>query len=342
MESNCSSKEMKINFLIRIFGLYPIHYLCLIIQEFCHFFSLLSEGELEKMYSKDFMCFANKCSNTPFKRLKVLLTERNFSTSLSSNLNKDQYSKMLSEQCIRVNTNDEIIGNASKKECHETSNSYLHRAFSVLLFDECNRLLMQQRSAEKITFPNYWTNSCCSHPLFIDDHCEYNFENHNSNENGNKITKMDERIEDKQQKRMNGVKRAAMNRLNFELGIETTSINLNELHFQTRIIYKAICDDQQWIEHEMDYVLIIQQNVNDCKSFLNLNIHEVSDAKFCNQTELESMMNDPKIMITPWFKILYNSFLIQWWNDLEDIVSKERVFSSSDELIHDFTAKQGE
>ena len=41
----------------------------------------------------------------------------------------------------------------------------LHRAFSVFLFDSENRLLLQQRASEKITFPNMWTNTCCSHPL---------------------------------------------------------------------------------------------------------------------------------------------------------------------------------
>lgn len=41
----------------------------------------------------------------------------------------------------------------------------LHRAFSVFLFDEQGRLLLQQRAASKITFPDVWTNTCCSHPL---------------------------------------------------------------------------------------------------------------------------------------------------------------------------------
>jgi isopentenyl-diphosphate delta-isomerase type 1 len=44
----------------------------------------------------------------------------------------------------------------------------LHRAFSVFLFDSQNRLLLQQRAAEKITFPDLWTNTCCSaSPVFV-------------------------------------------------------------------------------------------------------------------------------------------------------------------------------
>lgn len=45
------------------------------------------------------------------------------------------------------------------------STKLLHRAFSVFLFDDQNRLLLQQRATEKITFPDMWTNTCCSHPL---------------------------------------------------------------------------------------------------------------------------------------------------------------------------------
>ena len=42
----------------------------------------------------------------------------------------------------------------------------LHRAFSVFLFDDRNKLLLQQRASSKITFPSLWTNTCCSHPLY--------------------------------------------------------------------------------------------------------------------------------------------------------------------------------
>lgn len=40
----------------------------------------------------------------------------------------------------------------------------LHRAFSVLLFDESGRVLIQQRAAVKTRFPLRWANTCCGHP----------------------------------------------------------------------------------------------------------------------------------------------------------------------------------
>lgn len=45
------------------------------------------------------------------------------------------------------------------------NNGLLHRAFSVFIFSPDNKLLLQQRSDEKITFPSMFTNTCCSHPL---------------------------------------------------------------------------------------------------------------------------------------------------------------------------------
>ncbi|WP_225729622.1 MULTISPECIES: isopentenyl-diphosphate Delta-isomerase [unclassified Nocardia] len=45
-----------------------------------------------------------------------------------------------------------------------TAPGLLHRAFSVLLFDDSGRMLLQQRAAVKTRFPELWTNTCCGHP----------------------------------------------------------------------------------------------------------------------------------------------------------------------------------
>jgi isopentenyl-diphosphate delta-isomerase len=86
----------------------------------------------------------------------------------------------MDEVCIVLDKNDNPIGSASKKVCvlpfrpvhllvmcimltacclgHLMKNidrGLLHRAFSVFLFDSKNRLLLQQRADEKITFPGW-------------------------------------------------------------------------------------------------------------------------------------------------------------------------------------------
>lgn len=68
-----------------------------------------------------------------------------------------------SEELILVDEHDREIGTMQKADCHD-GDGLLHRAFSVFVFDDRGRLLMQQRSAAKRLWPLYWSNSCCSHP----------------------------------------------------------------------------------------------------------------------------------------------------------------------------------
>jgi isopentenyl-diphosphate delta-isomerase len=67
------------------------------------------------------------------------------------------------ESLILVDADDREVGYDSKEALH-TGNGKRHRAFSVFLFDQDNRLLLHQRSQLKPLWPGFWTNSCCSHP----------------------------------------------------------------------------------------------------------------------------------------------------------------------------------
>src|SRR6202047_619293 len=68
-----------------------------------------------------------------------------------------------SEALILVDEADREVGHMSKAQCHQ-GGGVLHRAFSLLIFNEAGELLLQQRSASKRLWPRYWSNSCCSHP----------------------------------------------------------------------------------------------------------------------------------------------------------------------------------
>ena len=156
--------------------------------------------------------------------------------------------RLMEEVCIVLDNNDVPIGSASKKFCmcfpsiqfysgplltpvtgHLMKNineGLLHRAFSVFLFDSKNRLLLQQRASEKITFPDMWTNTCCSHPLGVP---------------GETGADLDAAI--------HGVRRAAQRKLDQELGIKAKQVPLDKFRFLTRIHYKAPSDGK-WGEHE--------------------------------------------------------------------------------------------
>jgi isopentenyl-diphosphate delta-isomerase len=67
------------------------------------------------------------------------------------------------ETVVLVDEQNRPIGEAPKASVH-TGDTPLHRGFSVFLFDRRGRLLLQQRSHSKKTWPLVWSNSCCGHP----------------------------------------------------------------------------------------------------------------------------------------------------------------------------------
>lgn len=68
-----------------------------------------------------------------------------------------------SDSLILVDESDREIGQLSKSLCH-AGDGRLHRAFSLLIFNDRGELLIQQRAPGKLLWPRYWSNSVCSHP----------------------------------------------------------------------------------------------------------------------------------------------------------------------------------
>ena len=192
--------------------------------------------------------------------------------------------KMMEETCILVDKKDNILGKDTKVNCH-LGEGKLHRAFSVLLFNSSGKLLIQKRSSEKITFPSIWANSCCSHPLHID-----------SEVNG-----------------IDGAKTAAKRKMEQELGIEPDEIKLEQLNYMTKMVYKARADEK-WVEHELDYIFAIK-----CDLDINPNKIEIEETKYVNLEELDSLFDDKKAKIGPWFKLIKENFLNDIWKALDNL-----------------------
>ena len=163
----------------------------------------------------------------------------------------------------------------------------LHRAFSVLIFDNRNRLLIQKRSDDKITFPGYWANSCCSHPLFDYGELESGI--------------------------VEGVAKAAIRKMPQELGIDTSNMKPSDFNLIGRFEYKAKAESG-WVEHEIDYVIATHFKVD-----LNLNSNEVSEIKWLSKEDLTIFCNENPEIIAPWFLAIINLYLKDWWpNDSKD------------------------
>jgi isopentenyl-diphosphate delta-isomerase len=107
------------------------------------------------------------------------------------------------------------IGSATVAEAHAAP-GLLHRAFSVLLVDADERLLLQQRAAGKTRFPLRWANTCCGHPAPGED-----------------------------------LVTAATRRLKEELGIEPVTLSPVGVY-----VYRALDPVTERVEHEFDHVLV--------------------------------------------------------------------------------------
>lgn len=227
-----------------------------------------------------------------------------------SNLDETQV-KLLKEACILVDENDKVIGPETKKNCHLKTNikekRMLHRAFSVFLFTaDGSKMLLQQRASSKITYPNLWSNACCSHPLF--------------------------EIE-KEQNGWLGVKLAAIRRLNYELGISFDAFTTDDFVGKGRIHYEAENSvktyPDEFMEHEIDYLLFIQKNVR----LDNVNENEVKALKWVGQDELKKWNDEKSEDFTPWFNLIVKKKLFSIWEAMNNNGLKEDQNELNGEVI---------
>jgi geranylgeranyl diphosphate synthase type I len=209
----------------------------------------------------------------------------------------------MAEAVIQVSENDQVIGPISKLDSHSGAGEY-HRAFSVLLFNSNNELLLQRRSMDKVTFPGVWANSCCSHPLHSEEELD----------EGNAM----------------GVKRAAVRKLEQELGISPDSISIEDFVFMTKMRYSSRMN-QEWIERELDHILVIQADVD-----VNPNTNEVSEVMWVNRDQLEMMLLEERAAeeaVAPWFRCIAARVMNpNWWAAIGNIAELEAL---SDDEIHD-------
>jgi len=75
-----------------------------------------------------------------------------------------EYHENAEQSVIAVDEHDEEQGLVNRLEAH-TGEGTRHRAFTSLLFDEEDRILLAQRSPKKRLWDTYWDGTVASHPV---------------------------------------------------------------------------------------------------------------------------------------------------------------------------------
>lgn len=199
---------------------------------------------------------------------------------------------MARDVCLLVDAEDRVVGTATKEQTHREA--LLHRAFSVLLFDpDSGRLLLQRRSQYKVTFPLLWANTCCSHPL-------------------------DSVLENTTDSVL-GVKRAAVRKLEHELGMVPEQLPLDGFVHVVRFAYCA--HDKPYSENEslllsvaflfcwaffslfvvstVDYVLVFVGHVD-----VHVNKNEVDAVQWVDQDALKKMLQNGLLSLFDFIGVL--------------------------------------
>lgn len=162
-------------------------------------------------------------------------------------------------------------------------------------------MLIQQRSATKLTFPLTWSNTCCSHPL-ADRPAEHGLDNPAAAEMG--------------------VRHAAIRRVAYELGI--TGLQPSDILHAGRFLYAAF-SDRHWGEHEsirivhhliiiiVDHLLFAQAESNNLRP--QPNPDEVATIDHVGMEALSERMTAAPETFTPWFRLVMKDLLMGkgWW-----------------------------
>ncbi|CAD0203969.1 unnamed protein product [Chrysodeixis includens] len=212
----------------------------------------------------------------------------------SNQIHKVQNEALDNDMCLLVDETDKYLGPATKRACHRVAPDgtlLLHRAFSVLMFNAAGDILLQKRTSQKITYPNCYTNACCSHPLLINGVQE-------------------------------DVTTAAIRRLKVELGLSEHQLQPRDFTLLARILYKDP-GDGVWGEFELDYILILQKDVD-----ITPNPNEIAEIEYVSRNNFDNFIANLRDPVTPWFKLMCRHMLPHWWDNLhrlEEIAEPQNI-----------------
>ncbi|SRR3989339_856215 len=167
---------------------------------------------------------------------------------------------------VLVDKNDKVLGLKEKFATHKIPVP-LHRAISIVIFNkDKSEMLITKRSANKPTWPYFWSNAVCSHP-----------------------------------KPGETYQKAAKRRLFEELGFRTPLRKVFKLIYEARMPSEARSsfagDNGIWGEHELDHVF-----TGKYEGKITPNPLEAAGYEWIGIGSLKKDLKESPKKYTPWFK----------------------------------------
>lgn len=179
----------------------------------------------------------------------------------------------MNDSVILVDDNDEEIGYGGKMQVHK--NGQLHRAFSLFIVNQENKVLIQKRASNKYHSGGLWTNACCSHP------------------------REGENIEA-------AIRRRVLEELGLDIS-DSLSYEINELGN-----FKYTKHFDEYTEYEIDHVFLLY--VSDHVVF-HPNADEIEELKWIDLWDLGDWLLSNPDDFTAWFFAVYNMYVWkEIWN----------------------------
>ena len=127
-----------------------------------------------------------------------------------------------------------------------------------------------------------------------------------------------------------GVKRAAVRKLEQELGIDPATISTDQMTFMTKMRYAARMN-HEWIERELDHIIMMCADVE-----VNPNPNEVANTMWVSHEEMEAMLLEERPAeqaISPWFRCIAALIMNEsWWTHYN---RPDKLAELADTEIHD-------
>ena len=198
-------------------------------------------------------------------------------------------------KCVVVDTENNPLRIDDAVKIHQ-GHATLHRAFSIFLFGTDGRLLMQQRSKHKKTFPLAFTNTVCSHQRNVDESDEY----------------------------------FCRQRLLDEVGIDVAE---DQFQYIMSIEYRSMAN-LEFSENEIDRIFVAVVDIK--LDTVVPNALEVNTIVYMDDAEIANLLQDNCCFVSPWFRSIWTQLKSSRPDiPLYDLlVNQGTTYTRENEIIH--------